>query len=123
MEALEVNLTELLFGKFEPPVSHLSVRHRIGFSECARYVPTLPQGRPSKKDLPIESRLPPSAKRIMEIMKQQVKPISAIGMEKKTPWTRNHCNMIMGTLFKEGLLTRFKVKGNGTSHFMYSVKK
>ena len=114
-----MNLTELLFGKFVPPVTTSGFVHRIGFAGSSPYVPTY---RERKQRLPKEKQITESAQKIYKILTQQTKPISAAEMEKKTPWTRNHCNMIMCQLFKEGLATRYKEKGAGTRWYMYSAK-
>lgn len=119
METLEVNLTELFFGKFEPPPVARTIRHKLGFVGEKPYVPTQKELRQNQ---PKEKRIPKSMRNILEVMKCQTKPISAAEMEQKTPWTRNHCNIILCQLFKEGLLTRYKVKGVGTRWYMYSYK-
>lgn len=127
MEALEVKkfdcktLATILFGAFETPQNVVrTVRHNFGLAGSPRYVPP---ARPRRSELSPIDRLTDSGKKILTILRQQQRPISAADMEKKTPWTRNHCNMIMGSLFRDGLLTRKKVRENGTYCFYYSVKK
>lgn len=119
MEALEVNLTELFYGKFEPPEAIRTITHKVGLTGGARYQPSK---KIDKSSLPPEQRLPKSAKQILSFVKCQTKPVSAAETEKRTPWTRNHCNIILCSLWKEGLLSRYKMKGDGTSWYMYSYK-
>lgn len=99
-----------------------SYTHRIGFSNgTARYTP------PPKKEPKTFSGSPDdlngSHKKVYQVMKAQTKPISAVDMEKKTPWSRNHCNIIMAALTKKGLLTRQKARFNGTNIYFYSIKE
>lgn len=114
-------LISILFGEFEPPQNIVrTIRHNFGLTGGNRYIPP---ARPKRSEMSPIDRLTDSGKKILTILRQQQRPISAADMEKKTPWTRNHCNMIMGSLFRDGLLTRKKVRENGTYCFYYSVKK
>lgn len=62
-----------------------------------------------------------SQKTILRIVERggQVTGVSAASY---TKWTRNHCSMILTSLFKLGLIKRYKVNGSGTRWFVY-VKK
>ena len=120
METSEMTLQEILFGKFVPPVPVNVRRNLFGLSGGRRYIPP---AKPRRSELPPAERLTESGKKILTLLRQQTRPVSAADMEKKTPWTKNHCNMIMGSLFRDGLLERKKVRENGTYCFYYTVKK
>lgn len=116
-----MNLTELFYGTFVPPAVTKTRRHFFGLTGGARYQP--PASRLSQcTDLPPEKRLEGSYKKIYAVLKCQKNPICSVAMEKKTPWTRNHCSIILMNLWKRGLADRFKITRNGTAVYMYSAK-
>lgn len=116
-----MNLTEMFYGTFTPPPVTNTTYHRIGFSNGERYTPPKKVVRNWVNPKPNE--LDGSRKEVYKIMKFQIKPVTAEVIAKKTRWTRNHCSMIMASLFKMGLLTRIKLRQNGTMLYAYSVKK
>lgn len=108
-----MQLQELLFGKWTPPqVSNTRV-HKIGFHSIPRYV--APPQRVQKPKGPPESEL-----MLISIMKKLTKPMTPMEICVKTPWTRNHCGMLLCKLFKEGLLKRQKVIVQNSRTFIYS---
>ena len=111
-----VSLQELFYGKWTPPESYSTRSHRIGLHSMYRYEP--PKPRPKIKPKPRESE-----NKILEIMKATKKPFSPMDMEKKTPWTRNHCGIIMSSLYKQGFLKRRKVALGNTRHYVYEYVK
>lgn len=116
-----MNLTEIFFGTFVPPVASKVRRHNFGLTGGARYEP--PVTPLSKRfDLPPEQRLAGSYKKIYAVLKAQKKPLNSAEMEKKVPWSRNHCSIIMMELCKRGLATRYKTIVKGTAVYMYSAK-
>lgn len=116
-----MNLTELFYGTFVPPPVTKTRRHNFGLTGGARYIPPAPR-LSQRFDLPPEERLEGSYKKIYAILKAQKKPICSADMEKKVPWTRNHCSIILMGLWKRGMATRYKVIKNGTAVYMYSAK-
>lgn len=117
-----MNLTELFYGKFVPPLNDKSRVHKIGLSGGVRYIP--PKKVPVELDTrPPEERLSKSIRQIYDLLKRQTKPISAADMEAKTVWTRNHCNIVLCKLFKLGLATRTKMTKPGTRYYLYQAKK
>lgn len=108
-----VLLQDILFGSFQPPKASKSRVHRIGFASITRYKP--PTVRIYKTD-----KITNSEKRILEIMKRCKKPMFPIEMEKKTPWTRNHCNIVMASLVKKGLIRRHKAMFESRMTYVYA---
>jgi len=122
LETSKINLTELFYGKFVPPVNHVSRVHKIGLSGGHRYIP--PKKIPVEIDTrPPEERLSKSVKEIWKLLKFQKKPISALEMASKTGWTGNHCNIVLCKLFKLGIATRQKRTKPGTRYYVYEAKK
>jgi hypothetical protein len=104
------------------PNAPATYTHRIGFSNGnIRYEP--PKKRVYKTFSSSPDELEGSQKTVYKVMKAQVKAISAVDMEKKTPWSRNHCNIILAALTKKGLLTREKKRFNGTNIYFYKIKE
>ena len=116
-----MNLTELFYGTFVPPPVTKTRRHNFGLTGGSGYVPPKPK-LSERKDLTAEQKLLGSYKKIFAVLKNQKKPMCSAEMEKKVPWTRNHCSIIMLGLWKRGMATRFKVIRNGTAVYMYSAK-
>lgn len=114
-------LQEILFGTFVPPAVKSRV-FKVGFASCERYVP--PKVREYKRQ---EANKPDtlvgSNKRVYDIVKRCKVPVTANDIEKKAHYTRNHCSIVLASLFKLGLLTRKKVHSNGTRYFLYQVKE
>jgi hypothetical protein len=108
-----VLLQDILFGSFVPPTATKSRVHRIGFDSITRYKP--PTVRIYKTE-----KITNSEKRILEIMKRSKKPMFPLEMEKKTPWTRNHCNIVMASLVKKGLLRRHKMMHEARMTYVYA---
>lgn len=117
-----MNLTELFYGTFVPPKASNVRRHNFGLTGGARYEPPV-KPLSQRFDLPPEQRLAGSYKKIYNLLKAQVKPISSADMAKKTAWSRNHCSIALATLTKRGLCKRYKVKQAGTAVYMYYFKK
>ena len=117
----KMTLTEIMFGTFVPPKSTNVIRHNFGLTGGARYEPPV-KPLSQRYDLPPEKRLAGSYKKIYSVLKAQTKPICSAQMEKKVPWSRNHCSIIMMELCKRGLATRYKTINNGTAIYMYSAK-
>ena len=110
-------LQEILFGTWKKPAVTKTTVHRIGLTIGAhRYIPPKPRVIKVKKEN--ESHM-----KILDIMQKANKPMSPMDMEKKTPWTRNHCGMKMCEMFKQGLLKRHKVKKGNTRHYIYEYVK
>ena len=116
-----IELAQILGFQTKIPSAPASYTHRIGFSNgLDRYVP--PPKKEPKSFTCSPEELKGSHNVVYKIMKAQVRPISAVEMEKKTPWSRNHCNIILATLCKKGLLTREKSRHNGTTIYFYKMK-
>ena len=106
-----MSLQEILFGTWEPPLVIHTTKHRIGFSSKYGYIPKI---KTQRKQKPKESE-----EKILRLMKRQTEPVTPGDISKKTPWTRNHCGMIMASLWKQGLLKRQKLKLQNTRTYIY----
>lgn len=116
-----MNLTELFYGVFVPPTEYKTRRHNFGLTGGSGYVP--PKKKLSERtDLPPEERLAGSYKKIYAVVKAQKKPICSADMEKKVPWSRNHCSIILMGLWKRKMISRYKVTRQGTAVYMYFIK-
>ena len=110
-----MNLQEIFYGTFVPPISTKSVIHKIGLSSNSnRYVP--PTQKPEKQKKEHKSSL-----KVLQIMQKIKHPMSPMDMSKKTNWTRNHCNIIMCALWKQKLLKRHMVKKGNTRNYIYEL--
>ena len=110
-----MTLQEIFYGTFKQPISTKSIVHRIGLSSNSnRYVP--PVQRPAKQNKEHKSSL-----KILQIMQKLKKPMSAMDMSEKINWTRNHCNIQMCALWKQGLLKRHMVKKGKTRNYIYEL--
>lgn len=110
-------LQEILFGAFIPPQVFDTRKHQFGFVGEPRYVDKKPSSTRDKTGLNNSER------KVFAVTAHCAKAVSAAHVAKKVKMTRNHCGMVLGQLFKMGLLTRYKVRENGTNLYMYSVKK
>lgn len=59
-----------------------------------------------------------SQKTILKLVNKG-KPVTAASASLITKWGRNHCSLILTRLHKEGLVRRYKDKGNGTRWYVY----
>lgn len=116
-------LQEILFGTWVPPEATSSHVHRIGFSNGNHYVPPVKRVYTSAKEEKDPNKLTGSKLVIFKILKNQVKPVPASVIEKKSKFTRNHCSIIMAELHKMGMLDRKKIHANGTRYYVYEIKK
>lgn len=117
MITMQPALQEILFGAFIPPQEFDTRTHKFGFVGEPRYVDKKPGSTRDKTGLNNSER------KVFAAAARCAKPVSAAHVAKKVKMTRNHCGMVLGQLFKMGLLTRYKVRENGTGLYMYSVKK
>ena len=109
-----VQLQDLLFGAWTPPQDVPSRIHRIGFSTNShRY-----KAPPIK--IKREKQAPESESRLLKLVKHLNKPMTPFEIAMKTPWTRNHCGMLLCKLWKEGKIKRHKVVKGNTRTFLYS---
>lgn len=108
-------LQTILFGDYAPP--NVPGRpHRIGLTGGLQYVPPKVVKR-------VSSNLPnPSELKILKIVRSSIEPMSSPMVSKKAGYTVNHCGIILGALFKKGLVKRTKEISNGTRRFLYSPK-
>ncbi len=116
----KMTLTEMFYGTFVPPVASNVYTHRIGFSNGEPYAP--PPKRVYDPRRPVQETFSPAAKQVYKLLEGQTEYMSAVQVEKKTKLTRNYCSVILATMFKEGLLTRIKVRRNKTQIYVYKVK-
>ena len=111
-----MNLLSILYGNYTPP-NIPSRPHRIGLSGGQPYTP------PKPRPIPQNTRsLNPSKYIVFEAVEKNGHPVSASELAKIVKMTRNHCSITMCSLFKEGLLKRYKKNQNGTSFYVYSIK-
>lgn len=111
-----MTLQEILFGTYTPPCTPSRV-HRIGFAGSERYKPIVDQ-----RKFKTPEGLNRAELAMYERLKKQVRCVSADHMGKKMKMTRNHAGMLLGSLFKMGKATRYKVSANGTRFYMYQAK-
>lgn len=110
-------LQEILFGTFEPPENAKSRIHKIGLSGGRPYIPPVP--RPSSLD---KDGLGATEKVVLKALQKKHKTLSSAELSKIVRMTRNHCSIILNSLFQKGLVTRYKVSQNSTRFFMYELK-
>lgn len=78
-----------------------------------KFVPKKHRPAPEKKD-----ELNFSQKKILKMVNYGGL-VTGDSAAQKTNWTRNHCSMILTSLYKKGLVKRYKEKGNGTRWYVY----
>ena len=81
----------------------------------APVVPAL-SAEPKKDELSFSER------EILNLMNTN-KEMTGVIAATMTDWTRNHCSMILTSLWKKGLLARRKESGNHTRWYVYSKKE
>ena len=117
-----MNLIEVFYGKFVPPQSMGTITHRAGFSGMPKYIPLkYPRGVDDNRSF--EDKLSMAGKKVLSVLRAQVKPITGCEMAQKTPFTRNYCSQIMSTFVKEGLAKRIKIKKPNTRLYAYTAVK
>ena len=110
-----MQLQELLFGKWTPPVVTNTRTHKIGFHAIPRYV--APPPRLNKPKVQPESEV-----MLENIMKKLTKPMTPMDICLLTPWTRNHCGILLCKLWKLGKLKREKTIIKQSRTYLYSYK-
>ena len=109
-----MTLTEILFGSYTPPAIPGRV-HRSGISG-PRYVP--PKPRAPRVNFGQNT----SEQVILGILKREDRPLTSMELEPMTGMTRNHCGIILTSLFKKGYVKRVKCFKPGTRFYKYMVK-
>ena len=84
--------------------------------EKRKFVPIKYRAAPQKDELSFSER------EILNLMNTN-KEMTGVIAATMTDWTRNHCSMILTSLWKKGLLARRKEKGNHTRWYVYSKKE
>lgn len=79
----------------------------------AKYIPIKHRAVAPKKD-----ELNFSQKKILKMVNKG-ELVTGDSAAQKTSWSRNHCSMILTSLFKKGLVKRHKESGNGTRWYVY----
>ena len=113
-----MNLQEILFGTFVPPEAP-SRTHRIGFASNHRYVPP----KPKVCNIPQRDKTNPGQARVLKAVQQATKPVTSVDVSEVTKMTRNHCGILLGQLFKEGLVKRVKCTKGSTRFYKYTAKE
>ena len=108
-----MQLQEVLFGSWTQPVESGSRIHRIGFNSIPRYI------EPPKRIYKEKSK-PASEIMLENIMKKLKEPMTPMQICVMTPWTRNHCGMLLCKLWKDGKLKRLKIKVDNSRTYLYS---
>ena len=111
-------LQEILFGTFTPPADAKSRVHKIGLSGGRPYIP--PPPKPSGLD---KDGLNATEKVVFKALQKKHKTLSSAELSGIVRMTRNHCSIILHSLFQKGLVTRYKVCQNSTRFFMYELKE
>jgi hypothetical protein len=117
-----MNLTELFYGKFVPPTVAKVRKHKVGLLDGNRYKPPKKVQKIMQAKSP-EDLLTPAAKKMLKILRQQKDYISCLDMELKCGYTRNHCNIILCSLYKAGFASRIKKTKPGTRYYIYKAKE
>lgn len=71
---------------------------------------------------PQENGLGVSETKILKLMDKH-KEVTGVSMATITGYTSNHCGMLLGSLFKKGLLRRRQEKGNHCRWYVYMKKE
>ena len=108
-----MQLQDVLFGVWTPPEVTATRTHKIGFHAIPRYVaPPVKVHKPKGQ--------PESEIMLEKIMKKLPEPMTPMDICLKTPWTRNHCGMLLCKLWKAGKLKRQKVIVQQSRTYLYS---
>ena len=113
-----MTLQEILFGSFTPP-DVPSRTHRIGFASAHRYVPP----KPKVCNIPARDKTNPGQTRVLKAVKAAGVPVTSVEVSIKTKMTRNHCGILLGQLYNEGLLQRVKFTKGSTRFYKYTAKE
>ena len=116
-----MNLTEMFYGTWMPPIITSTRIHKLGFASLPSYIPS--KVKPSKENMTFEERLSISGKKALKSLRAQIKPITSSEMAKKTSLSLNFCSSILYTFVKEGLATRTKIKKPNTYVYAYKAIK
>jgi hypothetical protein len=116
----KMTLQEIFFGTFNPPAATNVRHHRINLSDGRRYVPK------EVKEKLVETRKTPVSWESSQLVLRQIRkaktPVTANDISKKVFMTRNHCSILLSMLFKDGLVNRKMIHGNGTRWYEYTAK-
>ena len=108
----------MFYGTFvEPPIAKTH-KYRIGFCSAPKYVPPVAIVKPPKDP----NKLTLSEESILKILQRSGKDTTPMEIAAKVKMTKNHCGMVMASLFKRGLLTRFKVSEGNVRYYKYKAK-
>lgn len=108
-------LQTILYGDFTPPPELGSRVHRIGLAGIRRYEPPKPRAKVDRTD---SKR---SEERVLKAVKAAGVPVTSVEVAAKVRMTRNHCGIVLGKLFEQGLLKRTKHIKPGTRFFKYTA--
>ena len=112
-----MNLQEILFGTFVPP--EIPGRtHRIGFTSIYRYTPP----KPRVHNRPVRDKSKTSEEIILKAVKDAGVPVTSVDISIAIKMTRNHCGIILGQLFKEGLVNRVRCTKGSVRFYKYTAK-
>ncbi len=113
-----MNLQEILYGTFVPPKPTSVRRYKVDISDGQRYEPPKPKTN-STRDA---SGLSQAERRVYAAIRAFSDYASAADISSKVKMTRNYCQIILASLFKLGMVTRYKTQRNGTRLYMYLAK-
>lgn len=109
----------------KPPTAPITRSIRMLFKDRSSLEPY----EEKKKFIPVKHRkydstggLGDSQATLLKIVNRG-KPITAATASRETRWTSNHCSMTLTALFKKGLVSRHKDKGNNTRWYVYTKRK
>lgn len=108
-------LQTILFGDFTPPPQISSRVHRIGFAGKFGYVPPKPRAKVDRSDPN------PSEVRVLKAVKAAGVPVTSGDIALKVKMTQNHCGIVLGRLFNQGLVKRTKHTKPGTRFYRYTI--
>lgn len=113
-----MELMNMFYPPFVAPKVIRSIIHRAGFSGHSPYVPPLKNEREkADPNAPTKTEL-----KALSVMRKKSKPMTSVSLAPLMGMTRNHCGILLGALFKKGLVTRVKQTKPGTRYYVYSVK-
>jgi len=113
-----MNLQDILYGAFVPPKPTSVRRHKVDISDGQRYEPPKPKTN-STRDA---SGLTQAERLVNAAIHTFNDYASAADISSKVKMTRNYCQIILASLYKRGLVTRYKTQRNGTRLYMYLAK-
>lgn len=111
-----MNLQQLLIGTFVPPPVVSSRLHSCGFASEPRYEP--PIERPKRDTAAFNNQ----ELAVLKVVTELGRHAAAHEIGEQLGLNRNHCSMILSSLFKKGVVLRFTKRIGSVKFYMYKAK-